>query len=192
MSDRGSDSAATPAHGPGILAFGDFLFDEANGILSREGSEILLSPRPLAVLRCLLERQGDVVSKQELLDEAWPDVAVEDAVLSEAIKVLRGTLGDKSDQPRYIQTLHRRGYRFIADVSSATVARPGFEDAATMEALSAASPRRSELLAGLECVDVPLGSPLPIGPRCHLFEGDFGLGFGTFDARFHLTEDPRP
>ena len=138
MRDRGSESGASaPDDGPGKLVFGAFCFDTANGILSRDGTEIPLAPRPLAVLRCLLERPGDVVSKQELLDEVWSDAIVGEATLSEVVGVVRKALGDDPRQPTYIQTLHRRGYRFIAEVSSETVAAPGAEETAPVEAASA-------------------------------------------------------
>ena len=115
MTDRASKSRAADTQRPGELTFGPFRFDEANGILSRDGSEIPLAPRPLAVLRCLLERPGDVVSKQELLDEVWSDAVVEEATLSEAVGVLRKALGDKPRRSTYIQTLHRRQSQVCTD-----------------------------------------------------------------------------
>ena len=73
----------------------EYNFDPINGILSSQaGEEIPLPPRPLAVLKLLLERRGDVVSKPELLNEVWSDAVVEEAALSEAVKVLRKALGD--------------------------------------------------------------------------------------------------
>ena len=67
----------------------------------------------------MLERAGDVVSRQELIDSVWKDAFVTDTSLAEAVSVLRQALGDDPQAPTYIQTLHRRGYRFVGPVSSA-------------------------------------------------------------------------
>ncbi len=112
--------ADAPAPAPGArdngssVSFGPFRFDPANGLLYDGGREIPLPPRALGVLALLVERRGHVVSKQELLDTVWRDVAVEEASLKEAISTLRQALGDDPKQPRYIRTVHRRGYRFVA------------------------------------------------------------------------------
>jgi len=69
-------------------------------------------------LRCLLEEPGEIVTKQALLDAVWQGSFVSDASLTEAVAVLRGALGDDPQHPTYIQTVHRRGYRFVAPVLS--------------------------------------------------------------------------
>ena len=74
----------------------------------------------LGVLELLLQRAGDVVSRQELIDTVWKDAFVTDTSLAEAVSVLRQALGDDPQAPTYIQTLHRRGYRFVAPVSTAS------------------------------------------------------------------------
>ena len=96
------------------IGFGDFTFDSVNHLLRRGGVEVPLPPRVLGVLVLLLERPGEVVTKQELITAVWRDAFVTETSLSEAISVLRQTLGDDPQRPLYIQTLHRRGYRFIA------------------------------------------------------------------------------
>jgi serine/threonine-protein kinase len=96
------------------VAFGPFRFDFADRTLSRDGVELHAPPRVLALLAHLLERPGRVVSKQSLVDAVWPDAAVGETSLTEAIGILRQTLGDSPQDPVYIQTLHRRGYRFVA------------------------------------------------------------------------------
>ncbi|HVS02503.1 MAG TPA: winged helix-turn-helix domain-containing protein [Thermoanaerobaculia bacterium] len=114
------DPAAAVALHPSATAlvrFGPFVFDRANRILSREGSEMTLPPRVVGVLEFLLERRGKVVSKQALLDGVWKGSFVTDTSLTEAVSLLRQALGDDPQEPRYIQTVHRRGYRFIAAVS---------------------------------------------------------------------------
>ncbi len=129
MADRTLKSALVALHeSPGRLSFGPFCFDPPNGILSCNGSEVALAPREVRVLKYLLERHGQVVSKQDLLDEVWADAVVEEATLAEAVKVLRRALDDDPRQPTYIQTVHRRGYRFIAPVSTHGAASVGDED----------------------------------------------------------------
>lgn len=96
------------------VGFGSFRFDLRNGLLFRNGREVPLPPRALGVLALLVRRSGQVVTKQELLDAVWKGVIVEEASLKEAISSLRQILGDDPRQPVYIQTIHRRGYRFLA------------------------------------------------------------------------------
>src|SRR5688572_8770834 len=99
-----------------MTQFGPFHFDPTNG-LWRGDVEVPLPPRALAVLTALVAHRGSVVSKQTLIDAAWKDAFVTEASLLEAIRVLRDALNDDRLNPAYIQTVHRRGYRFIAAVS---------------------------------------------------------------------------
>jgi DNA-binding winged helix-turn-helix (wHTH) protein/Tol biopolymer transport system component len=99
------------------LSFGPFAFDTHTRLLSRDGHEVALPPRVLGVLELLLRRAGDVVSRQELIDTVWKDAFVTDTSLAEAVSVLRQALADDPQSPTYIQTLHRRGYRFVAPVT---------------------------------------------------------------------------
>jgi eukaryotic-like serine/threonine-protein kinase len=101
------------------VRFGPFEFDVANRLLYREGSELWLPPRAVGVLGCLLARAGQVVSKQDLLDEVWKDANVTETSLTEAISLLRQTLRDDPQRPTYIQTIPRRGYRFVAEAQDA-------------------------------------------------------------------------
>jgi eukaryotic-like serine/threonine-protein kinase len=101
-----------------VLVFGPFRFDRTNRILSREGEELPLPPRALGVLSVLLEDPGSVVSKQALLESVWNGGYVTETSLSEAVRLLRQAFGDDSQEPTYIQTIHRRGYRFIAPVTA--------------------------------------------------------------------------
>jgi serine/threonine-protein kinase len=98
------------------LKFGPFRWDPGNRLLLRDGAEVPLPPRVLALLECLVERPGQVISRQELTDRVWRDAFVTDTSLAEAISYLRQALGDDPQSPTYVQTLHRRGYRFIAPV----------------------------------------------------------------------------
>ena len=99
------------------LAFGPFTFDPDNQLLRRGLDDIAAPPRVLGVLDLLLERAGDLVSRQDLIDRVWKDAFVTDTSLAEAVSGLRQLLGDDPQSPTYIQTVHRRGYRFVAPVS---------------------------------------------------------------------------
>jgi Tol biopolymer transport system component/DNA-binding winged helix-turn-helix (wHTH) protein len=99
-----------------VFAFGPFEFDARLGLLYRGEEEIYIPPRAAGVLQCLLERPGEVVSKQALVDAVWADSYVSDTSLSEAVGVLRQAIGDDPQNPTYIRTVHRRGYQFIGEV----------------------------------------------------------------------------
>src|SRR5438034_7191667 len=102
------------------IRLGPFAFDPQSRLLWRDGTEIALPPRVLGVLEVLIERAGEVVARQDLLDGVWKDAFVTDTSLAEAVSVLRQALGDDPQSPRYVQTVHRRGYRFVAPI-----VRPG-------------------------------------------------------------------
>ena len=99
------------------LCFGKFRFEASSGLLHENGVRVPLRPKALEVLRCLLAQPGRLVSKRDLIDEVWDDVVVEDHALTETIRILRQTLGDDPQRPSYIETVHGRGYRFVAPVS---------------------------------------------------------------------------
>jgi DNA-binding winged helix-turn-helix (wHTH) protein/Tol biopolymer transport system component len=114
-----------PDHRPllmGPLRFGIFEIDPAARELRKHGLRIKLQDQPFAVLLMLLERPGQLVTKEELQQRLWPaDTFVEfDKGIYNAMKRLRETLGDEAGTPRYIETLPRRGYRFIAPVNHPT------------------------------------------------------------------------
>src|SRR5262245_44435843 len=104
----------------GTIRFGVFELDAVSGELSKRGVRIRLRDKPLQVLLALLDRPGETVTRKELQDRLWPDgtfVEFENG-LNNAISRLRDALGDSADTPRYIETLPRRGYRFIAPIDS--------------------------------------------------------------------------
>ena len=109
---RGPDVLNMTGRNPEAVDFGPFRFVPGDG-LWRDGSEVPLPPRALGVLAALVARPGSVVSKQELMDAVWPDTFVTESSLLEAIGAAPRRLGDDRRQPIYIQTVHRRGYRFI-------------------------------------------------------------------------------
>jgi cholera toxin transcriptional activator len=127
---------AFPGHQSGRIArFGVFELDLAAGELRKNGARLRLQEQPFQVLALLLERAGDVVTRDELRQKLWPaDTFVDfDHGLNAAVNKLRETLGDSASSPRYIETLARRGYRFIAPVQktagtdyggTGTLARP--------------------------------------------------------------------
>ena len=96
-----------------------YTLDLTNECLRCGEHPIPLPPKAFAVLRYLTEHPGRLVTKQALLDAAWPDIAVTEAVLKNAILTLRTTLGDNAKTPRFIETVHRRGYRLIAPLTTA-------------------------------------------------------------------------
>ncbi len=98
------------------VTFGAFTFDRSSRLLRRGAEEVALPPRVLGVLEILLARAGDVVSRQELIDKVWNEAFVTDTSLAEAVSFLRQSLGDDPQAPTYIQTIHRRGYRFVAPI----------------------------------------------------------------------------
>ena len=98
----------------GVLEFGGFRFDADTPVLWRGGDVVPLTPKALELLRALVERAGDVVSKPELMRRVWPDTVVEEGNLTVLVAALRRGLDPPPDGGSYIQTLPRRGYRFVA------------------------------------------------------------------------------
>ena len=96
------------------LRFGSFELDEADARLTRAGQPVPLPPRPFAVLCTLARSPRMLVTKDALLDTVWGHRFVTDSVLKTAISEVRAVLGDDPKQPLYIETVSRRGYRFIA------------------------------------------------------------------------------
>ena len=99
------------------IAFGPFRFDLADECLWRGAQPIPLRPKAFAVLKVLVQHPGRLVTTQQVLDTVWPGTFVGDAVLKDNIRQLRDALEDDARSPRYIETAHRRGYRFIAKLS---------------------------------------------------------------------------
>src|SRR5512146_1395851 len=107
----------------GSVRFGVFELDLRAAELRKHGVKIKLQEQPFQILQILLEHSGEVVTREELRQRVWPaDTFVDfDHGLYNAIKRLREALGDSADNPRYIETLARRGYRFIGSVAADTV-----------------------------------------------------------------------
>jgi predicted ATPase/DNA-binding winged helix-turn-helix (wHTH) protein len=99
------------------IIFDPFYLDLANERLYRGAQAIRLRPKAFAVLAYLLRRPGQLITKEELLNAVWPETFVGDAVLKVTIRQLRDSLDDDPKSPRFIETAHRRGYRFIGQIT---------------------------------------------------------------------------
>jgi TolB-like protein/DNA-binding winged helix-turn-helix (wHTH) protein/Flp pilus assembly protein TadD len=100
-----------------LYGFGSYRLDAVERVLLRDGQPITLPPKDLETLLVLVERAGHIVEKQELLEKVWPGVFVEEGNLARHIFNLRQVLGDTADGRKYIETIPKRGYRFIAVVT---------------------------------------------------------------------------
>jgi DNA-binding winged helix-turn-helix (wHTH) protein len=110
------------------LSFDGFELDEVDARLTCEGQSVPIAPRPFAVLCALARRPGHLVTKGDLLDAVWGHRFVTDSVLKSAISDVRAALQDDPKQPRYIETVSRRGYRLIVPLPSTSVARRHADD----------------------------------------------------------------
>src|SRR5579864_2196580 len=110
---------------PNIVSFGSYELNAYSGELRKEGMRVRLEGQPLAILQMLLDRPGELVAREELQKKLWPgDTFVDfEHSLNAAVKRLRAALNDSADQPRYIETLARRGYRFVAPVGASVAER---------------------------------------------------------------------
>jgi transcriptional activator of cad operon len=99
------------------LRIGDWRVCPKSGEISRDGKTFKLEVRTMRLLVCLADRAGEVVSIEELLNQAWSDVIVTQDSVYQAVTTLRRLLGDDPKQPRYIETIPRLGYRMVAQVS---------------------------------------------------------------------------
>jgi DNA-binding winged helix-turn-helix (wHTH) protein/tetratricopeptide (TPR) repeat protein len=119
------------------LVFGPFRLDLRDERLWRGPEVVRLHPKSFAVLCCLVTQAGQLVTKEALLATVWPETVVQESVLTVAVRQLRRVLGDRARLPQFIETVHGRGYRFIAPVSAPVASR---EPVAVVEA-----PRLSRL-----------------------------------------------
>jgi DNA-binding winged helix-turn-helix (wHTH) protein/tetratricopeptide (TPR) repeat protein len=125
--------------GAAIYRFGPFTLDAVSFRLYRAGAVIALSPKILDLLLYLVSRPSTLVTKEELFRALWPDVIVTDNALTQAVSELRQALGDDPASPVYVQTVARRGYRFVAPVEAG--ATPGGTGAAGPGGPAAGLPR---------------------------------------------------
>ena len=124
------------------ITFGRFRLDSTNECLWQGTQAIPLRPKAFAVLKLLIEHAGQLVTKQQLLERVWPATYVSDAVLKASIRQLREAMGDAADAPQYIETAHRRGYRFIGHTAGGRDAEAVEQDLPARDPL-ASNPARS-------------------------------------------------
>ena len=159
---------------PVRLRFEAFELDEADARLLRNGRAVALAPKPFALLCELVRQQGVLCTKQTLLDKVWGHQFVSDSVLKTAISDLRTVLGDDPKTPRFIETASRRGYRFVAPVTTIPVTSPYSAKAAATGAPQASSfvGREAELTRLHRAWDLACG-----GKRSLVFVvGEPGIG----------------
>jgi len=155
--------------------FGDVCVDIARLAVSRAGTPVPLEPKAFDVLRLLIEHRDRLVAKDELLDAVWRDTFVTPNVLTRAIAQLRKALGDDAQEARYIETVTKRGYRFIAEVTVETdppaiaVPAPAPSASASAPALSVPAPSEpaSEPAAAAALSAVPAVAAVPAAPADH-------------------------
>ena len=126
MAERTDHARSSASSNPVRVRFDRFELDEANARLLRDGTAVALPPTPFAVLCALVRQPGSLLTTNALLDEVWGHQFVTDSVLRTAISELRTALDDDARKPRFIETVSRRGYRFIA-APSAIPAAPGVQ-----------------------------------------------------------------
>src|SRR6266566_9585562 len=108
-----------PSRQTSVVRFGTYEIALHSGELRKAGVRIRVQQQPLKLLEILLEHSGEVVTREELRSRIWPneDFGDFDQAVNVAIAKLRGALGDSADNPRFIETIPRRGYRFVAEVA---------------------------------------------------------------------------
>lgn len=144
IEDTENDPAAQDE--PRFLLAEDLVFDRLNGSVHRQGVVRTLRPKPARLLDVLMRADRRLLSKDDLVNSVWDGLAVSDSVLTTAIKELRQTLGDSARNPIYVETLHRRGYRFLRPVRAAN------EAGVQAGAIPGGFPRRSGSLAAILAV----------------------------------------
>src|SRR5215472_5941507 len=113
----------SPSERPPVVQFGAFAFDPRARELRKHDRKLKIQGQPLEILALLLERPGEIVTREELQKRLWPEDTFVDFEhsLNAAVKRLRDAMGDSADAPQYVETLARRGYRFIAPVEAQEV-----------------------------------------------------------------------
>ena len=124
MPERTDHTPRSAGSNPVRVRFDRFELDEANARLLRDGIPVAVAPTPFGVLCALVRQPGALLTTNALLDEVWGHQFVTDSVLRTAISELRTALDDDARKPRFIETVSRRGYRFIAPTSAIPAAPP--------------------------------------------------------------------
>jgi DNA-binding winged helix-turn-helix (wHTH) protein/tetratricopeptide (TPR) repeat protein len=161
-----------------VVRFGRYRLHPTEG-LARGTRVIHVTQKALSVLRLLAEHPGRVVTKTELFDRVWPGVAVSDAALTSCIRELRRALADDARAPKFIETLHRRGFRFVAPISAAGIESLPVSPVADEQAVQCFG--RERPLADLTASLAAAGA----GARqLVIIEGEPGIGKTTLVEKF--------
>src|SRR5687768_14017549 len=138
-----------------LYEFGPFRLDSARRLLLRDDEPIGLTAKAFDILLVLVERSGRIVAKEDLIKRVWPDVVVRESTLAQNIFTLRKTLGEDSHENRFIETVPKFGYRFVADVREVTdydvalagreqtTSEPAREKAITSEEIDGSKPAKA-------------------------------------------------
>src|SRR5262249_23976006 len=122
-----------------IYEFGRFRLDSVSRLLWREGEIVPLTPKAIDLLLFLVESRGRLVTKDELMSAVWPHTFVEESNLTSYVSILRKTLQESPEERQYIETIPKRGYRFVADVQEGVPRLPmqpvGFSKALVLSAI---------------------------------------------------------
>lgn len=130
-----------------IYEFGPFRLDQQERLLQRDGATVPLTPKAFDLLLALVEQHGHLLEKDELLRQVWPDSFVEEANLASNISQLRKALGEGENGQRYIETVPKRGYRFVAEVA---------EVGEQMSVVASVEPRESQAVEVAAAADSAL------------------------------------
>jgi Tol biopolymer transport system component/DNA-binding winged helix-turn-helix (wHTH) protein len=163
---------ASPGTQSGIIRFGPFELDPANRELRRRGTVVKLQPQQFAVLLLLVERAGQVVSREEIHQHIWGNDTFVDFErgINFSINQIRAALGDDAEKPRFIQTIPRRGYRFIATINGHEAGVTDVPNSTSSDPLPAAPPR-------------PLSAKIVIGVSVLAILAAGFLGYRALSAR---------
>jgi DNA-binding winged helix-turn-helix (wHTH) protein len=171
--------------GGGIKRFHLFRLDPQNQCLWRGEQRVPITPKAFDVLRYLVERPGRLVTQEEILEALWPGTYVNQEVVKKYILGIRKVLGDRRDQPTFIETLPRRGYQFVAQVIDEGTTAPS---ASPADAQSVVVGREAALRALDRCLDQAL-----CGQRRVVFvTGEAGIGKTTLVDVFHQRAARHP
>jgi len=182
----------SPVKDSAARKFADFVVDPRAGELFRRGKKIKLQHQPTQVLLALLEKPGQIVTREELRQKIWSEDTFVDFEhsLNTAIKKLRLALGDRAKNSKFVETLPRRGYRFLATVEENNEEKP-----VARVASSALEGKVCTLVAegGTECVIAPVdGKSLEEWRRLIGLDDDVGISMMITEKRLLLLEAGKP
>jgi TolB-like protein/DNA-binding winged helix-turn-helix (wHTH) protein/Tfp pilus assembly protein PilF len=168
--------------GPKVVRFGNFELDQRTSELRKHGLKVKLQQKPLQVLNLLLERRGEIVSREELQRDLWPGGVIVDFdhSLNTAIKKLRDALGDTAAAPRYVATVDRQGYRFAADVQEIPTSGDIGQPRQTVTSAAAAAPALPQPTTHRSTIR---GWPWRLAATLLLLAGGSYLGWKSFGHR---------